>query len=61
MPADKRHSLATQFVTLALGEWQRRLLLGEAPITESEMAAHAELATGIFLKGILPPDGIKVP
>lgn len=43
---------ATQFVAMAFGEWQRRLLFGEQPMSDDEMAAHAELVTAIFLKGI---------
>jgi hypothetical protein len=47
---------AAQFVALALSEWQRRLLLGGAPMTDDELIEHAELATGIFLKGICPQE-----
>lgn len=49
---DRAWLLATQFVTMAFGEWQRRLLFGEEAITDEQMAAHAELVTGIFLTGI---------
>ncbi|QGP78067.1 TetR/AcrR family transcriptional regulator [Sphingobium sp. CAP-1] len=45
-------SLATQFVVMAFGEWQRRLLLGGERMTDAEMMTHASLVTGIFLKGI---------
>ena len=45
-------SFATQFVAMAFGEWQRRLLFGGPPLTLSEMAAHARLVTGLFLNGI---------
>lgn len=50
--AERCHGYATQFVAMAFGEWQRRLLFGAGPMTGPEMAAHAELVTGIFLKGI---------
>ena len=43
--------LATQFVTMAFGEWQRRLLFGQEPMTGAEMAEHAEFVTALFLKG----------
>ena len=45
-------SFATQFVAMAFGEWQRRLLFGGPPLTLSEMAAHARLVTELFLNGI---------
>lgn len=50
-PAKNRETIAAQFVTMALGEWQRRVLFGEEPMTKKEMAAQAELVTGIFLDG----------
>jgi len=43
---------ATQFVAMAFGEWQRRLLFGEEAMTEAEMVAQAELATSLFLPGL---------
>jgi len=46
-------TLATQFVAMAFGEWQRRLLFGNRDITEAEIVAHAELVTDIFVGGIL--------
>jgi AcrR family transcriptional regulator len=46
------HSLAKQFVAMAFGEWQRRLLFGGDPMTDGEMTEHATLVTGIFLSGI---------
>jgi len=49
---DRCIELATQFVAMAFGEWQRRLLFGEDTMTDAQMAAHAQLVTGIFLKGI---------
>lgn len=48
----KSRILAKQFVAMAFGEWQRRLLFGEEPMTGDEMAAHAKLVTDIFLNGI---------
>lgn len=50
--AAESRSFAMQFVAMAFGEWQRRLLFGEPPLTLSEMAAHAQLVTGLFLNGI---------
>ena len=44
--------LAAQFVAMALGESQRRLLFGGEPMTSEEMLAQAKLVTGIFLNGI---------
>jgi AcrR family transcriptional regulator len=44
--------LATQFVAMAFGEWQRRLLFGGPAMTESEMWQQATLVADIFLKGI---------
>ena len=50
-PAES-HPLAKQFVVMALGEWQRRLLFGGELMTDEEMAGHAKLVTNIFLNGI---------
>jgi len=50
-PAES-HLLAKQFIVMALGEWQRRLLFGEKLMTDEEMAGHANLVTSIFLSGI---------
>lgn len=50
-PSKDRHAIAAQFVAMALGEWQRRVLFGEPPMTEREMSAQAKLATDIFLNG----------
>lgn len=44
--------LAAQFVAMAFGEWQRRLLFGGGPMTNEEMLGQAKLVTGIFLDGI---------
>lgn len=46
------HRLAKQFVSMAFGEWQRRLLFGGDPMTQEEMADQATLVTDIFLSGI---------
>jgi AcrR family transcriptional regulator len=51
--SERSQTLATQFVAMALGEWQRRLLFGETAMTEAQMADHAELVTSIFLRGCL--------
>lgn len=64
IPPDQCRSLATQFVSMAFGEWQRRLLFGNKDITENEIVAHAELVTDIFVSGILkrcaqPIDTVK--
>jgi len=47
------HLLALQFVTMALGEWQRRLLFGGPRLSQVEMIQHAEFVTTLFLEGIL--------
>ena len=52
MAEDACRSLATQFVSMAFGEWQRRLLFGNRDITDGEIVAHAELVTDIFVGGI---------
>jgi AcrR family transcriptional regulator len=44
--------LGAQFVAMAFGEWQRRLLFGGEPMTDEEMLAQAKLVTEIFLDGI---------
>ncbi|WP_097093634.1 TetR/AcrR family transcriptional regulator [Novosphingobium sp. Chol11] len=51
--ADSRN-FAKQFVAMAFGEWQRRLLFGGPPLTPEEMAAHARFVTQLFLNGIAP-------
>lgn len=52
IPDDQCVPLATQFVAMAFGEWQRRLLFGGAAMTTAEMVAHAQLVTRIFLQGV---------
>ena len=47
-------NFAKQFVAMAFGEWQRRLLFGGPPLTPEEMAAHARFVTQLFLNGIAP-------
>jgi hypothetical protein len=49
--SDDAHRNASQFVAMAFGEWQRRLLFGDHPMTEGEMRDHAKLVAGIFLHG----------
>jgi len=49
---ERCHIWAVQFVAMAFGEWQRRLLFGESGMTNAQMAEHAELVTSIFLKGV---------
>lgn len=55
--AERCSILAEQFVVLAFGEWQRRLLFGRPAMTPEEMVAHAALVTDIFLNGIGAPGG----
>ncbi|MBU6392978.1 MAG: TetR/AcrR family transcriptional regulator [Sphingomonadales bacterium] len=43
---------AIQFVAMAFGEWQRRLLFGGEPMTLSDMQRQAALVVRIFLEGI---------
>jgi len=45
---------ATQFVAMANGEWQRRLLFGGPPMTVAEIEIQARLVVRIFLAGIAP-------
>ena len=52
VPISQSRGFATQFVAMALGEWQRNLLFGGPPMEHDEMAAHARLVTGLFLNGI---------
>ena len=42
---------ATQFVAMALGEWQRRLLFGGPPMTRADMERQARVVVRIFLHG----------
>jgi hypothetical protein len=49
--SDDAHRNASQFVAMAFGEWQRRLLFGDNPMTEGEMREHAKLVASIFLRG----------
>lgn len=43
---------AIQFVAMAFGKWQRRLLLGGPPISTEEARLHFESVTRTFLYGI---------
>jgi AcrR family transcriptional regulator len=52
VPREECNKLATQFVAMAFGDWQRRLLFGEREATDVEMADHARLVTQVFLRGI---------
>lgn len=52
VPIAESRGFATQFIAMALGEWQRRLLFGGPPMERDEMANHARLVTGILLNGI---------
>ncbi len=54
VPEAESRSFATQFVAMAFGEWQRRLLFGGPPLTQTEMATHAQFVTQLFLNGIHP-------
>jgi AcrR family transcriptional regulator len=51
-PSNTSQILARQFVAMALGEWQRRLLFGGDRMTLKEMASHATLVTTLFMEGI---------
>lgn len=42
---------ATQFVAMAFGEWQRRLLFGGPPMTRADMERQAGIVVRIFLHG----------
>jgi len=52
VPAADCHELAKQFVAMAFGEWQRRLLFGGPVMSEAEMLGQAQLVAQIFLRGI---------
>ena len=52
IPAERAVILATQYVAMAFGEWQRRLLFGGPTMTEREMDEQARLVTDIFLNGV---------
>lgn len=49
---EKSRSFAAHFVAMAFGEWQRRVLLGGPPLTETEIAEQAQQAAEIFVQGI---------
>lgn len=53
------HELATQFVVMALGEWQRRLLFGGAQLSETEVRRNAKIVSSIFLGGAKSCQGIE--
>lgn len=50
--AENLRETAIQFVAMAFGKWQRRLLFGGGPLDAEETRAHMEFVTGIFLSGI---------
>lgn len=49
---DDIHEVATQFVVMALGNWQRSLLFGDPIPDRSETLRHISTVTRIFLLGI---------
>jgi AcrR family transcriptional regulator len=49
---------AIQFVAMAFGKWQRRLLFGGAFLSDDETRTHMERVTQIFLSGIGDPDAL---
>jgi hypothetical protein len=54
LPGVTRQDEARQFVAMAFGEWQRRLLFGGPPMTRAEMERQAALVVRIFLNGVTP-------
>jgi len=44
--------MAIQFVAMAFGKWQRRLLFGGGPLSNNEVRTHMQTVTRIFLSGI---------
>jgi len=48
---------AIQFVSMAFGEWQRRLLFGGPPMTHDDMERQAALVVRIFLDGVVRERG----
>lgn len=52
--ASDARDIATQFVAMAFGKWQRSLLFGEPAPDAAETLAHMTAVTGIFLRGIGP-------
>jgi AcrR family transcriptional regulator len=54
LPGVTRQDEARQFVAMAFGEWQRRLLFGGPPMTRAEMERQAALVVRIFLTGVTP-------
>lgn len=53
--AEDLRDTAIQFVAMAFGKWQRRLLFGGGPLTPKETRAHLRTVTQIFLSGIGVP------
>lgn len=56
---DDLREIAIQFVAMAFGKWQRQLLFGGGPLTESEIRAHFKTVTRIFLSGIGLPESTR--
>ena len=50
--SDRAKILATQFVSMAFGEWQRRILFGGPPLTGEIATTQAQIAADIFIFGI---------
>jgi len=48
--------LASYFVGMALGEWQRRVLFGGAALTLEESRFYAREVTSVFLLGVMAQD-----
>ncbi|AZI35350.1 putative TetR family transcriptional regulator [Caenibius tardaugens NBRC 16725] len=52
MSGDQAKLLAPQFVSMAFGEWQRRVLFGGPPLTKEIATTQAQIAADIFISGI---------
>lgn len=46
------HGLASHFISLGLGRWQRTVIFYEPPLTPDAIFKHAEEVTNIFLQGV---------
>lgn len=49
---DELRDIAIQFVAMAFGKWQRRLLFGNGHLSPEETRIHMSTVTRIFLSGI---------
>jgi len=56
--AEDLRDTAIQFVAMAFGKWQRRMLFGGGPLEAGETLAHMQNVTRIFLSGIGVPAAI---